>query len=152
MLNAPKRFLPLLPKVKTCTFKLAVIHFLSLPAEILNVCEMLCEAVWDKRAFTSDSYGEDRRTVSSDSIPRLTVVLTALSRTDLRDGEDRTGLGAPCCTERVVKGCWQIQTNSHPEAHTHTYLTDSKHFQQIKEFGVNDFVMLPLSWTTFLRC
>lgn len=35
--------------------------------------------------------------MDSDSIPGLTVVLTALSRADLRESEDRTGLGTPRC-------------------------------------------------------
>lgn len=54
---------------------------------------------------TSDSHGEDRRAVDSDSIPGFTVVLPALSGTDLGEGVDGTGPGAPhwsTDTDRVI--------------------------------------------------
>lgn len=37
--------------------------------------------------------------MGSDPIPGLAVVLSALSRADLGEGEDRTGPAAPRCTE-----------------------------------------------------
>ena len=42
--------------------------------------------------------------MDSDSIPGLTVVLTALSRTDLREREDRNGPGTPRCTMEHREG------------------------------------------------
>ena len=46
----------------------------SLKGQIRSMYESQC---------TSDSYGENRRAVGSDSVPGLTVVLAALSRADL---------------------------------------------------------------------
>lgn len=126
-----------------------------------SVSWWLCVAVWHNWLSihvwfcTSDSYSEDRRTVGSDSIPGLTVVLTALSRANLWNGEDRTGFGAPCCTEEgrpsnFLRECYKA--NSHLEPHRAWHLTDWLQTQQIIELGLDDFVMLPLSWTTFLQC
>lgn len=51
---------------------------------------------------TSDSDGEDGRTVGSDPIAGLAVVLTALSGSDLGDGEDGARLGTPSCRRRRI--------------------------------------------------
>lgn len=60
---------------------------------------------------TSDPDGEDGRTVGSDSIAGLAVVLPALSGSHLGDGEDGARLDAPCCKER------RIYSNSNQTAH-----------------------------------
>lgn len=42
--------------------------------------------------------------MGSNSIPGLTVVLTACTRANLRDGKDRTRLGDPSCMPEHRKG------------------------------------------------
>lgn len=73
-----------------------------------------------KRFSTSDSNGEDGRTVGSDSIAGLAVVLTALSGSDLGDSEDGTRPGAPCCKERRIYSLFRkllkdTNQTAHPE-------------------------------------
>jgi len=57
-----------------------------------------------KNIPTSDFNGEDRRAMRSNSIPGLTVILTAFTRANFREGEDRTRLGTPCCMTESKKG------------------------------------------------
>lgn len=77
------------------------------------------------RFSTSDSDGEDGRTVGSDSIAGLAVVLTALSGSNLGDGEDGARLGAPRCGERRIYSLFRkllkdTNQTAHPEGHRAT--------------------------------
>lgn len=72
------------------------------------------------RFSTSDSDGEDGRTVGSDSIAGLAVVLTALSGPNLGDGEDGARFGAPCCRQRMIYSLFRkfrkdTNQTGHPE-------------------------------------
>lgn len=101
---------------------------------------------------TSDSYSKDRRTVGSDSVSGLTVVLTALSRANLREGEDRARLCTPCCvvdTEKIhlVLHVVQVYTDWQRGAQQLTY---NKHHPQVVDLRT-DFFVLTSSGTTFLE-
>ncbi len=89
----------------------------------------------------------------SDSIPGLTVVLAALSRADLREGEDRTGLAAPRCTgKEQIHLLFQavLEETKQQSAQRRTGYDTHRHLAQVIEFGIDDFVMLTLSGTTYL--
>lgn len=72
------------------------------------------------RFSTSDSDGEDGRTVGSNSIAGLAVVLTALPGSHLGDGEDGARPGAPCCKQRRIYSLFRkllkdTNQTAHPE-------------------------------------
>lgn len=72
------------------------------------------------RFSTSDSDGEDGRTVGSDAIAGLAVVLPALSGSDLGNGEDGARLGAPGCRQKRIYSLFRkllrdTNQTAHPE-------------------------------------
>lgn len=87
--------------------------------------------------------------MDSDSIPGLTVVLTALSRADLREREDRNGPGAPRCMIEHKKGGDPLTVSDSVGGYRPTdgasHLPDYKHLPQVIEY-----IMLTFSGTTFL--